>query len=190
MAASLATQNVATRMWYGMARAGALPRAVATVHPRRRTPTVAVGLQFLLSMGLGLLAAGLLGPAKLFILLVGFCLVIAVIFVYCMGNAGVVVYYWRHRRSEFNWLLHFIFPVGTATVLIYSLVKSFSPFPASPNNWSPFIVGAWMLLGVVVLVVLKLRGGETWLHKAGEIVDDRTETAVGAEVIRGEETHD
>ena len=33
---------------------------------------------------------------------------------------------------------------------------------------------------------LKLRGGETWLHKAGEIVDDRTETAAGAEVIRPE----
>jgi amino acid transporter len=186
MAASLATQNVATRMWYGMARTGVLPSAVATVHPRRKTPTVAVGLQFLLSMGLGILGGELLGPAKLFILLVGFCLVIAVIFVYCMGNAGVVVHYWRHRRSEFNWLLHFVFPVGTAAVLIYSLVKSFSPFPASPDNWSPVIVGAWMLLGVVVLVVLRLRGGETWLHKAGEIVDDRTETAVGAEVIRGE----
>jgi len=100
------------------------------------------------------------------------------------------VYYWRHRRSEFNWLLHFVFPVGTSAVLIYSLIKSFSPFPASPNNWSPFIVGAWMLVGVVILVVLKLRGGETWLAKAGEIIDDRTETAVGAEEMRGEDTHD
>ncbi len=70
MAASLATQNVATRMWYGMARTGVLPHAVTIVHPRRKTPTVAVGLQFLLSMGLGLLGGALLGPAKLFILLV------------------------------------------------------------------------------------------------------------------------
>jgi amino acid transporter len=186
MAASLATQNVATRMWYGMARSGALPKAVATVHPKRKTPTVAVAVQFVLSMGLGLLGGELLGPAKLFILLVGFCLVIAVIFVYCMGNAGVVVHYWRHRRSEFNWIYHFVFPVGTAAVLIYSLVKSFSPFPASPNNWSPVIVGVWMLIGVGVLVVLKLRGGESWLQKAGEIVDDRTETAAGTEAIRGE----
>src|SRR5260370_32157940 len=46
--------------------------------------------------------------------------------------------------------------------LIYSLVKSFSPFPASPNNWSPLIVGAWMLLGVAVLAVLKRRGGGPW----------------------------
>src|SRR6266566_9382896 len=52
MAASLATQNVATRMWYGMARTGVLPRVVARVDPKRKTPTVAVLLQFLLSMGL------------------------------------------------------------------------------------------------------------------------------------------
>jgi amino acid transporter len=184
MAASLATQNVATRMWYGMARSGALPRAVARVSPKRKTPTVAILLQFALSMALGLIGGALLGPEKFFILLVGFCLVIAVIFVYSMGNIGVVVHYWRHRRSQFNWLLHFVFPVGTTAVLIYSLIKSFSPFPASPNNWSPVIVGAWMLVGVAVLVILKVRGGETWLQKAGEIVDGRTETAEGPEVTR------
>ncbi len=186
MAASLATQNVATRMWYGMARSGALPRVVDTVHPKHKTPTVAVAIQFVLSMSLGLIGGALLGPAKLFILLVGFCLVIAVIFVYSMGNIGVVVHYWRHRRNEFNWILHFVFPLGTTAVLIYSLVKSFSPFPASPNNWSPVIVGGWMLVGVAILVILKVRGGEAWLEKAGEIVDDRTETAAGPEVIRTE----
>ena len=183
MAASLATQNVATRMWYGMARTGVLPRVVAHVDPKRKTPTVAVLLQFLLSMGLAFIGGGLLGPAPFFILMVGFCLVLAVIFVYSMGNIGVVVHYWRHRRREFNWLLHFIFPVGTTAVLIYSLVKSFSPFPASPDNWSPVIVGAWMLVGVGVLVILKVRGGETWLQKAGEIIDSHTVTAEGAETI-------
>ena len=183
MAASLATQNVATRMWYGMARTGVLPRAVARVDPRHKTPTVAVLIQFLLSMGLALIGGGLMGPANFFILMVGFCLVLAVIFVYSMGNIGVVVHYWRHRRAEFNWVLHFVFPVGTTAVLIYSLVKSFSPFPASPYNWSPVIVGAWMLLGAGVLVVLKVRGGETWLQKAGEIIDSHTVTAEGPETI-------
>jgi amino acid transporter len=179
MAASLATQNVATRMWYGMARTGVLPRVVARVDPKRKTPTVAVMLQFVLSMALALIGGGLLGPARFFILMVGFCLVLAVIFVYSMGNVGVVVHYWVHRRREFNWLLHFVFPVGTTAVL----VKSFSPFPASPNNWSPVIVGAWMLVGVGVLVFLKVRGGEAWLDKAGEIIDSHTVTAEGPEKI-------
>ena len=124
-----------------------------------------------------LLGGELLGPAKLFILLVGFCLVIAVIFVYCMGNAGVVVHYWRHRRSEFNWILHFIFPVGTSAVLLYSLYKSFSPFPAHPYNWSPFIVGAWLLIGIAILVILWARGNEQWLARAGAAISERPETA-------------
>jgi amino acid transporter len=182
MAASLATQNVATRMWYGMARSGALPNVVAHVNPKRKTPTVAVGIQFALSMALALIGGRYLGPEKLFILLVGFCLVLAVIFVYSMGNIGVFYHYWRHRRSEFNWILHFIFPLGTTAVLVYSLVKSFSPFPASPNNWSPLIVGLWMVLGVAILVILRLRGNEAWLEKAGDIIDDRTVTAEEVEV--------
>jgi amino acid transporter len=176
MAASLACQNVATRMWYRMARSGALPRVVGTVDGGRKTPTVALGVQFVLSMALGLAGGAWLGPDKIFILLVGFCVVIAVILVYSLGNVGVVVYYWRHRRSEFNWLLHFVFPVGTTAVLIYSLIQSFRPFPASPYNWSPVIVGVWMLLGIAILVGLKMRGNEAWLLKAGDIIEERPDT--------------
>jgi amino acid transporter len=177
MAASLACQNVATRMWYGMARSGALPRQLGTVDHRRKTPTVALGLQFALSMALGILGGALLGPDKLFILLLGFCLVIAVIIVYSLGNIGVTVYYWRHHRSQFNLFLHLLFPVGTTIVLIYSLIKSFTPFPASPYNWSPLIIGVWMLLGVAILVVLRMRGNESWLLRAGDIIEERPDTA-------------
>ena len=50
--------------------------------------------------------------------------------------------------------MHFIFPVGTSAVLLYSLYRSFSPFPVSPYNWSPFIVGAWLLIGIAILVAV------------------------------------
>jgi amino acid transporter len=103
--------------------------------------------------------------------------VIAVIIVYSLGNVGVVVYYWRHRRNEFNWVLHFVFPVGTTGVLIYSLIQSFRPFPAYPYNWSPVIIGVWMLLGIAILVALRLRGNEDWLLKAGDIIEERPDTA-------------
>jgi amino acid transporter len=177
IAASLACTNVATRMWFGMARSGALPKAVATVEPRHKTPVVALAIQTLLTAALGLGVAGAMGPDKLFVLSVGFCLVLAVIFVYWMANLGVVLHYWRERRHEFNWLLHFVFPVGTSVVLGYSVVKSFTPFPASPYNWSPAIVGGWLLLGVAILVYMRARGNEHWLDRAGEIVGERPETA-------------
>jgi amino acid transporter len=99
-----------------------------------------------------------------------------VIFVYVMANVGVVLYYWRERRQEFNWILHFVFPVGTSLILIYSVYASFVPLPAPPYNLAPFIVGAWLLIGIGILVALKLRGNEAWLDKAGEIVGERRET--------------
>jgi amino acid transporter len=175
IAASVACQNVATRMWYGMSRAGALPKSVSRVDRKHKTPVVALAMQTVISALLGLALGAAMGPDKMFILTVGFCLVIAVIFVYVMGNLGVVLHYWRERKSGFNWIYHVIFPIGTSAVLIYSLIKSFTPFPASPNNWSPLIVGVWMLLGVGVLFVMRARGNEDWLERASEIIEERPE---------------
>ena len=45
---SLAAQNVATRMWFGMGRSGVLPATFGKVHPTRKTPTAAVTAQFVL----------------------------------------------------------------------------------------------------------------------------------------------
>jgi amino acid transporter len=175
--ASLACQNVATRMWFGMGRAGALPAAFGKVHPTRKTPTTAITAQFIVSLALGLIVPQWIGPANAFILTVGYMLVIAVIFVYIIANVGVILYFWTKRRDEFNWILHLVFPVGTSIVLIYSLDKSFNPLPAYPGNWAPWLVLAWFALGVVILGVLKLRGGEDWLQKAGQITSERPETA-------------
>ena len=74
-------------------------------------------------------------------------------------------------------ILHFVFPVGTSLILLWSLYKSFSPFPAHPYNWSPFIVAAWLLIGIVILVVLWARGNEQWLARAGAAITERPETA-------------
>lgn len=176
MGASLATQNVATRMWFGMGRSGALPASLGRVHPVRKTPTLAVTTQLALSLVLGLVGGWLLGPDRVFILILGFVLVLGVIFVYVIANAGVVLYYWREERSNFNWIYHGIFPVGTSLILLYSVYKSFVPMPASPYNWSPVIVACWLLIGLVVLAVMRYRGDEDWLTKASAIVDERPET--------------
>ena len=174
--ASLACQNVATRMWFGMGRAGALPSAFAKVHPTRKTPTNAITAQLIVSLVLGLVIPQWIGPANAFILTVGYMLVIAVIFVYVIANVGVIWYFWHKRRDEFNWFWHLIVPVATSIVLLYSLDKSFNPLPAYPGNWAPWLVIAWFLAGVAILLVLKVRGGEDWLQKAGQITAERPET--------------
>ena len=170
---SLAGQNVATRMWYRMGRCGVLPAAFGHVHPVRRTPTVAVTAQLVLSVVFGLVLPWWIGPTKFFVFSAGFVLVLAVILIYVAANIGVVKYYWTSARKEFNWLLHFLFPLGTSVILIYSLYASFVPLPASPNNWSPAVVGIWLLLGILVLLWMRLSGNESWLPKAADIIEER-----------------
>jgi amino acid transporter len=174
--ASLACQNVATRMWFGMGRSGVLPATFGRVDPKRKTPTSAVTAQFILSMALGLLLPLILDPTKVFLLSIGYTLVLAVIFVYVIANIAVIKYYWTEARSEWNWIYHLIFPVGTSLVLIYSVYKAFWPLPAHPYYWSPFIAAGWLILGIVVMLVMTARGDKTWLHRAGEVIGERPET--------------
>ena len=173
----IAVQNVATRMWWNMADKGALPKAVATLHPTRRTPTVAIFIQFVMAIGLGLGVGFLLGPDVSFFLLVGLTLVLAIVFIYIVSNIGMALYYWRERRSEFNYFTHLFLPLATSVILGYSVVKSFQPFPPAPYAYAPEIVGGWMLVGVGVLYWLHRTGREEWLTKAGDIVSERPETA-------------
>jgi amino acid transporter len=174
---SFACQNVATRMWFAMGRSGVLPAAFARVHPQRRTPTVAITAQAVLSILVGLVLPFLMGPREFFIFLVGFVLVLAVIFIYVVANIGIIRYYWTTARQEFSWLLHFLFPAGTSLVLIYSVYVSFVPPPARPNNWSPWVAGVWLVLGLVVLWWMKLRGKEDWLSRAADLIAEYEEAS-------------
>ena len=44
IAVSIASSLVSTRMWYAMARSGALPKSLAAIHPRHKTPVNAVSV--------------------------------------------------------------------------------------------------------------------------------------------------
>ena len=63
---AVACNNVATRMWFSMARDGVLPRGLAVLHPRHRTPTRAIALQLFVVLFLGLGLGAWLGPFQAF----------------------------------------------------------------------------------------------------------------------------
>ena len=179
--ASLACQNVATRMWFGMGRAGALPSAFAKVHPTRKTPTNAITAQFIVSLVLGLVIPQWIGPADAFILTVGYMLVIAVIFVYVIANVGVIWYFWHKRRDEFNWFWHLDRArrdEHRAALLARQVLQPAAGLPGQlgavardrlvPRQGSR---SCWCC---------RARGGEDWLQKAGQITAERPETVAEA----------
>src|ERR1700674_5529687 len=184
-AVTLATANVSTRMWYGLGRNGAFPKLFAKTHPVYKTPTNAIYAQAILTLGSGIIAGAIWHSDVAFFLLSGLILVIGVSFVYLMANVGVIVYYWRERKSEFNWLFHFIFPVVSGAVLIYALAESFPPFcppqncPVDPYAKAPLVAGAWLLIGILLLVYYSATKREEWIKTAGAAIGEVDEGDIG-----------
>ena len=90
---------------------------------------------------------------------------------YSLGNLGVVLYYWRERRSEFNIWLHLVFPVVSTAALGYVCYKSLSPLPALPVGAAPWIALAMLVTGVIVVFAISWTGREEWLYKAGAVYE-------------------
>jgi amino acid transporter len=172
LAVCLATNNVTTRMWFQMGRSGSLPKALAKVHPVYKSPTNAILLQLFVTLAVGLGVGSWLGPQNTFFFLEGLILVIAVAFIYIIANIGVGVFYWREHRQDFNWILHIIFPVISSAGLLYAFWKSFQPFPKYPFSLAPWVDGIWILIGVGVLVLFRMRGREDWLLNAGKALGE------------------
>ena len=169
-AVSIACANVGTRMWYSMARSGSFPAALAKVHPVHKTPSNAILVQMALNLVAGIYVGAVWDPQTGFFLATGLLLVLAVSFAYLMANLAVFLFYWREKRDEFNWVLHFVFPVLSSAVLIYAIYKSF-PL-VSPFDVAPFVAAAWLVIGIVILIALRARGREDWLDKAGQSIGE------------------
>jgi amino acid transporter len=169
-AVSIACANVGTRMWYSMARSGSFPSALAKVHPVYKTPSNAILVQMFLNLGMGILGLLIFTPDVSFFFFVGLVLVLGVTVAYLLANLGVFLFYWREKRDEFNWILHFVFPLASSVVLIYAIYKSF-PQP-DPYVYAPLLDGAWLVIGILILVYLRARGREDWLAKAGQSIGE------------------
>ena len=189
LAATLATSNVSTRMWYSMGRNGAFPKMFAKVHPVYKTPTNAIYAQLVLTLGTGIIAGLIWNSSVAFFLLTGLILVIGVSFVYIMANVGVIAFYWRERRTEFNWIWHFVLPAVSSVILLYAIYESFPPgcppvnCPVDPNVKAPLVAGIWLAIGILILVYYTVTKRVAWLKTAGaalgESEDDLAMARVG-----------
>lgn len=183
IAGGIAYTNVATRMWYAMARSGALPPALGQVHHRYQTPVNAILVEIVLTTTIALVVGFWIGPFQEFVFF-GVALTFALVFIYGSANVGVFVFYRRERRAEFNAVLHFVFPLIGTIALIWVGYKTLVPFPASPNNWAPIVVGIWLIVGIVILVVMRSRGREEWLLHAGQVAQEELGAEAEATVRR------
>jgi len=165
IANSNAGSNAATRTHFAMGRVRLLPNVLAKVHPRFRSPHVAVWLQLIV----GLIVPFWLGfeydPITAFGL-VATIFVVLFVPVYIVINLSCFLYYWRKQRGEFNWLLHGLMPLAGVVAFVPAFFASaglkvpglrfISPL-SYPLNRAGLAALVWMVLGVLYLIYLYVR---------------------------------
>jgi amino acid transporter len=158
-----AAANATTRTWYAMGRIRLLPGILSHVHPRWRSPDVAIIFQFIVAVVLTLWLGAKYGPFPVAFGLVATIDVAIIIAIYMLVNLACLLFYTRERRHEFNVLLHGVLPLAgiaafipaffTAVGIGKSVFKFVSPLPAPLTLVGP-VDGAIMGVGVLYLIYL------------------------------------
>ena len=126
-AGSLAIFNQSTRMWFGMADTGALPKQLRYVHPKYKTPVGTILAEAVVALIAAFILYQVLYDPLTGFGFYAFALSFAIVFIYSLASIATGAYFWRERRAQFNPVLHLLFPIVTTVALVWSEYKSVVP---------------------------------------------------------------
>lgn len=155
LANSNAGVNAASRVLFAMGRIKALPTVLGRLN-RYQTPAMAIIFATIVAIVFSLIPGLIYGTTTAFALL-GTILTLPILLVYIATCVSVPVFYLREHRAEFNVLRHVIVPLIPLVVLLFVLYFQFSPLPPAPLYLAGPIVLAWLIIGVVYVLVLNAR---------------------------------
>jgi amino acid transporter len=149
-----------SRIWFALGRVSLLPTVLSRVHPKWQSPYVALTVQMVGGVVIGLLVGVGFGPLTIFGFL-GTILSSIIVFMYFMACLACVRFYLVERRDEFNVFLHLIIPVLGIVLVIPAWVTAVgipvfqwvSPLVYPYSLVGP-IVGGWMLVGLIYFCYL------------------------------------
>jgi amino acid transporter len=168
IAVLIAIHNANYRIFYALGRERLLPPALGRTHPRHQTPHVAIIAYSVIALALGLMFGLLWGPMAAFGD-VGYFSSLGILPIYFLTNVALMFYMWRKRRSEFSWVFHGLFPLIAMVIVGFGIYTSLHPLPAYPENFMPFFVLGWILVGVLWMLYLRRRDPRK-LRLIGQIV--------------------
>ena len=151
IAIALASQTATARLLFSMARDGKLPGLLARVHPHRKVPARAIVLCGAINLVVGLALANQL---ELLITMVSF----GALFGFLMLHLSVIVHFmWRQKSNQ--WGKHLLVPLIGFAIIAYVLINMAALAK---------IAGiAWLSVGLVALIALKLNGRRATLPASG-----------------------
>jgi amino acid transporter len=169
LAVAIAGTNSATRVFFAMGRARALPAILDYVHPRFQTPRNAIVLETLITLAVGLGVGFRIGPDQEYYVL-GVAMTLGLMFIYFAGNIGVYFFYRRQRPAEFSFLLHFLLPLLSSISLVWVAYKSAVPLPEPPVRYAPVLAALWLLIGIVLVLTVRRAAGKPLLPLDAPVV--------------------
>ena len=185
-AGSNAGANAATRVGFALGRVGILPRALERVHPRFKTPLIAIHLQGALGIAIALILGFALynvGPSRTPLnafALLGTVATLIIVCIFILTNLANIAYYWRVQRNEMNVVWNLIVPIAGILIFIPVLVASFGIDFANlgivglepPASAAPVVVLAWMVIGVLLYVYLSSRSPDSIMKSATTFIEE------------------
>jgi amino acid transporter len=162
--------NVASRTGYAMARIKAFPHMLARVHPRYRSPVIAIVATFVITVAVTLGLGLAYNPNNAFAM-IGTGMVIVFVAVYIVVDAACIGYFASPARRgpgrRWNPVLHLVIPVlgiaafvpawlTSAGITVFSFVAPLTP----PSSYMGPGVAGFMIAGVIYLIYLYRRHPE------------------------------
>jgi amino acid transporter len=185
IANSNAGSNAATRTYFSMGRIRLLPSALASVHPRYRSPYVAVIFQLVVGVVVSMWLGAQFDPFTGFAIL-GTIIGAVVIAIYMLVNLSCLLFYLREHPGDFNVLLHGVIPVlgilafvpalMTATGVGSSVFDFISPLPYPFSVVGP-VVAIMLVLGIAYLVYLIVNAPDRLTDTAKVFIDEEVAEA-------------
>jgi amino acid transporter len=160
LAGVVASHNATARVLFSLGRTGALPQALGRTHPTHGTPTIANLTHAIFSLVVGVGVGLAVGPSNVYAYLGSF-MVPAIILVYILVNVSVYRFYRRHHPGEFSVVKHALLPILATAAFVLPLKGVVWPVPPMPYVLAPYIVGAWIVIGLVWMWVLGRRRPES-----------------------------
>lgn len=147
--------NAGSRVLYSMGRIKALPGALGQTN-RYRAPGTAILLILIVGLLIMLWVGLVYGPTLAFAF-VGALLTVPILLVYMATCLAVPFFYLREHREEFGVFRHVIVPAIPFIILAIVIYFQFVPLPAAPFILVGPINAAWLVLGIILVVAIRLR---------------------------------
>jgi amino acid transporter len=152
----LGLTNSQARILFSAGREGLLPVFFGKIHPRHKTPHIAMWVFILSALAITLVFGWKRDPVTIFGD-TGSLGTIPILIVYLVTTVALPVYILRFHKSEFNFLRHVVIPFVGVVLTLFPLWGLVQPGQPPPFNLFPAMTGVGLVLSTIYGIILARR---------------------------------